>query len=656
MLLAGLLVLSAVLYWPMIQEHFRALGRLGSSQVSSAAGLNAAASSLTLPTASPTPTDKAGSIPTAETPSPPPYEPPTHPPTPASGSSWEQGLIVVSAIEAGYSHLFAYHPFSQPFTRLTNGAWDDITPAISPDGTHLAFASNRGGYWDLYLMHLATGQITQLTDTPEYEASPSFSPDGLWLVYESYQATDTGGNTGDTTGGITEGNLDLFIRPLDGSQEPIRLTDDPAADFSPAWSPHGRLIAFISNRTGENELWLADLDQVDDRFRNLSQNSSSVERHPAWSADGGYLAWSSETGEGVQSVVVWPFNPSAESRVRPYSLGGGGWPVWSPDGKALLTNLVTPNRTYLTGFELETQGIFLPPLPLSGSLRGITWGAHALPASILDAYSQAAGGDPPALWAPALTPMPDVPNGRQRVVPLEDVEAPNAYLNDLVDEAFVALRQAISQRAGWDFLASLENAFVPVTSSLLPGMKEDWLYTGRAIAFNSLPMNAGWLVVVRQDFGAETYWRVYLRTRFQDGTQGEPLHDLPWDFSARASGNPRYYEQGGALQPSIPAGYWLDLTELAAAYNWERVPALNTWRSAYLTTRFNEFVLSDGLDWKEAMLQLYPPEALVTPTVATPTQIPSATPRPSRTPTPTRTPRPSPTSSPTPTPSLTATP
>src|SRR5690606_24154844 len=149
-------------------------------------------------------------------------------------------------------------------------------------------------------------------------------------------------------------------------------------------------------------LWLADLDRVDDRFRNLSQNSGSIERRPAWSADGGYLAWSSESG-GVQSVVVWPYDPSEGNRGRPYSLAGGGWPAWSPDGRALLTSLDTPNRTYLTGFELETQGIFLPPLPLSGSLRGITWGAQALPASILEAYSQAAGGEPPALWAPALT-------------------------------------------------------------------------------------------------------------------------------------------------------------------------------------------------------------------------------------------------------------
>ena len=52
------------------------------------------------------------------------------------------------------------------------------TPPCSPDGTRLAFASNRDGDWDLYWMDLATGEVTQLTDTPEYDAAPSWSPDG----------------------------------------------------------------------------------------------------------------------------------------------------------------------------------------------------------------------------------------------------------------------------------------------------------------------------------------------------------------------------------------------------------------------------------------------------------------------------------------------
>jgi TolB protein len=172
-------------------------------------------------------------------------------------------------------------------------------------------------------------------------------------------------------------------------------------------------------------------------------------------------------------------------------------------------------------------------------------------------------------------------------------------------------------------------------------MLEDWLYTGRAFTLNPGPMNAGWMVVLREDFAGDSYWRVFVRTRYQDGSQGRPLTQLPWNFNARYSGDPRYYEQGGAYAPFMPAGYWLDLTALAADYGWERLPALLIWRSAMGAARYNEFIVSDGMDWQAAMSELYPSSALVTATPdSPPTLTPTKTRWPTRTPTPTRTPRP----------------
>ena len=94
------------------------------------------------------------------------------------------------------------------------------------------------------------------------------------------------------------------------------------------------------------------------------------------------------------------------------------------------------------------------------------------------------------------------------------------------------------------------------------------------------------------------------------------------------------------MAQDIPTGYWLDFTNLASDYGWERLPALITWHSAMAASRFNEFVYSDDLTWDAAMSELYPPAALYTPThMAPPTLTPTRTPWPSRTPTPTRTPR-----------------
>ncbi len=552
------------------------------------------------------------------------------------------GTIYLSMEEGGYSHLFAYNPQSLPFTRLTAGAWDDIAPAASSDGTRLAFASNRDGHWDLYSLDLTSGQTTRLTDTPEYDGAPTWSPDGLWVAYESYV----------TEAGKSEGNLEVLLRPVtDGTQAtPTRLTNQPAADFSPSWSPGGRQIAFVSNRSGENEIWVADLDKIEDRFQDVSRSPLSNDGHPTWSLDGS-LAWAANNG-GYQQVLT-----RNGKGIQPENLlktmGSGSWPAWSPDGKFVITAINTPNQVYLTGYSQTAEGLVLPPLPLAGALMGLTWGSASLPQPLPGVLDTSRRLTPTPAWGPALTPLSDIPNGRQRLVELSDVEAPYPMLQDLADEAYNTLRRALATQVGWDFLSSLENAFIPLTTPLFPGMNDDWLYTGRAIAVNPAPINAGWMVVVREEYGTDTYWRIYLRARFQDGRQGLPLHDQPWNFNARFSGDPIYFEQGGATMETVLPGYWIDFTRLAATYGWERQPALSTWRSAFNAARYNEFTLSSGLDWFSAMREIYPAEALVTATpVLPPTITPTATRRPTRTPYQTRTPRPTRT----PIPTRTATP
>ena len=546
----------------------------------------------------------------------------------------QNSLAVLAMEENGYSQLFAYQPGASPFIRLSRGAWDDIQPALNPDGRHLAFASNRSGRWELYLLDLITGELSQITDSPEYDGAPSWSPDGRWLAYESYLGEG--------------GGLEIFIRPLDGAQEPIQLTDDPGADFDPSWSAQGRQIAFVSTRSGVNDIWVADLDKVDERFTNVSRNNQQIESHPSWSPDGSQLVWSAIGQNGMHELYVGSSGTTVGLSTRPSLVGSGNWPAWSPSGNALLTLLSTPNQEFITGYGLPEKTITLPPVPLDGAVNGLTWGVLAPGLDLINTFTNTNQITVEPAWKPALIPMADIPAGRQRLVALEDVQAPNAVLQDLVDESFVGLRKRIAQMTGWDMLANLENAYVPLTVPLNPGSGEDWLYTGRAFAFNPLPANAGWLVILREDYGPQTYWRVMMRARYQDGSQGRPLKAFVWDFNARSSGDPRAYETGGAYSKGIPAGYWVDFTSLASAYGWERISALSTWRSAYQAARFHQFIHSAGLDWQEAMLEIYPPEVLVTPTAIIPTtQVPTRTPRPSLTPIPTSTRWPTRTSTPT---------
>lgn len=536
----------------------------------------------------------------------------------SSAESFSNGaqddLFFLSLGDGVAEHFFIYHPLTQSLQRVTSQGGEDRDPALSPDGKQIAFSSRRNGYWDLYILDLASGQTRRITDTPVYEGAPSWSPDGQWLAYETDNSD----------------NLDIFLISLANlGDAPVQLTDDPGPDFAPSWSPEGRTIAFVSSRSGDDEIWLAALDRIDDRFQNLSQSANSAESDPAWSPDGRYLAWGVDAS-GSRSIVVWDSQDSSGA-IAP--LGPGEEPAWKPDGSAILALVSSPNQEAITGYQFPGGTQILSYTTLPTGLHGFLWLAGSTADLLRASYGneQSVAGLP-TLWSPQLTVSPVSPAGRSALVELAGISAPYPYLIDSLDEAFNAFRSELASQAGWDVLSSLENAYYPLTEPPSPGMIEDWLYTGRGFALNPLPFSAGWMVSVREDYNGQTYWRIYVRTRYQDGSQGSPLSVHPWNLDARHNGDTQAYEQGGALA-EIPGGYWLDLTDLAARFGWQRLPALVDWRTYYAAARYNQFVVTDRLSWNAAMAQLYPEEAIATPTyVPTPTTTltPTRTPYPGR--------------------------
>ena len=263
-----------------------------------------------------------------------------------------EGNIILSYYEDLHAHLFVYLPEQATFTRLTAGNWDDITPAVNPAGNQIAFASNRGGFWDIYILDLTTGEIYPVTNTTEYDASPSWSPDGRWLVYESYVTDQSGSN-----------NLELMIRevnPATLEQTPLRLTNRMAADFSPAWSPDGRKIVFVSIEAGKKAIWLADLDSTENRLKMVSGRSAYPCSHPIWSPDGETLLWSS-SADGIGSLYTW--QPS-KPELAPRYIGVGDWATWDDSGNVVITLVETPNQSYLNGFKIIDGQLVIAPLKL----------------------------------------------------------------------------------------------------------------------------------------------------------------------------------------------------------------------------------------------------------------------------------------------------
>ena len=553
-------------------------------------------------TAAPTQTETA-------IPSPSPTNPTaTLPPKDALEGLRQQGVIVMSMADGAHYHLFAYHPQFLPLTRLTNAPWDDIDPAISPDGSQIAYASHQNGYWDIYLLELKTGRQSRVTDTPAFDGSPTWSPDGQFLAFETY----------------TDDGMQILIHSFaNPTQTPVQLTFAPGENFSPTWSPKGREIAFMSTRTNQEEIWLARLDRIDDRFIDISQNGSGRDRIPRWSPTGDFLAWTTDTA-GTSELMIW----DGQTPERPArQLAMGSMPVWGPQGSLLLSEIREPNHTSLAVYVVSDGTVVYPPARLPGHLQGLDWRAGAVP-DLIASYPVPVNSRAPAvpLYQQVLTVQSGLQKSRLALVPLNDIAVPSPYLSDGADESFNALRQHIARETGWDFLASLENAYLPVTTPSLPELNENWLYTGRAVAINPTPLSAGWIALVREDINGQTHWRMYVRCLYQDASAGRPLAQRPWDLNARYRGDPRIYDQGGEYSP-IPEGYWVDFSDLAARYGWERLPALINWRTYYPATQFGIFVLRDGLNWRGAMDQIYPDEAIATPTMWV-TLTPSITPTP----------------------------
>ncbi len=166
--------------------------------------------------------------------------------------------------EAGLFEIYFMETDGSSLTRLTNDPSMDFRPAISPDGTTIAFQSDRGdgGDIDIWTIQADGTGLQQVTSDPASDRAPAWSPDGDRIAFESNR----------------EGNTDIWTIDPDGT-DPQRVTDDPGGDFSPAWSPDGDRIAFYSDRGGPWQIFTINPDGTGEV--NLTDTSAS-DGDPYW--------------------------------------------------------------------------------------------------------------------------------------------------------------------------------------------------------------------------------------------------------------------------------------------------------------------------------------------------------------------------------------
>ena len=560
---------------------------------------------------------------------------PTAPPNPLTLG----GTLYYAFRHNGYTNLYAKMlGVSQP-VRLTAGPWDDRDPAISPDGLRLAFASHRGGSWNIYALDLTNGQIVQLTTGLDFKANPAWSPDGQYLVFELYR----------------NDNLDIALVSAVGG-DIIPITTNPAADYEPAWSPQGREIVWVSMRSGNPDLWHMSLDTPDESAYTALTNTPLIqESDPAYSPNGALLAYYDAVSIYSQ---IWTIQTAAPD--QPPAPGGQGlFPTWSPEGSSLASVSVQEGGPdFVLVAPLGEEGLAqIAHRSDGGRLKGLTWSGVPLPAQLPAAIAQLAQVSDAPNWSEVIS-APQEGDPPYALVPLPDVTVADARLNDRVDESFNGLRQTTARLVGWDFLKTIDNALIGVDAPQPPSIDyNSWLKTGRAFDVAEVVETFGYLTLTREDFVYNTYWRMWLLAAVQDGTQGEPLRRPPWDLTARYSGRPQPYDQGGEYESVLPPGYYVDFTTLAEDYGWQRVPALGNWRVFFDAVMYRRFEHRDGLSWLSAMREVYSAAAVATRTpVPSPTTTPTVTQTPTKTITPTRTPTKTPTPSATWRPTRTLTP
>ena len=221
-----------------------------------------------------------------------------------------QSRLLFSEYTGRAESIFVMNTDGTGLTQLTTQHERNL--CWSPDGSKIAFASQRDSNWEIYVMNAdGTGQ-TRLTNNPAYDAKPSWSPDGTKLAFTSNR----------------DGNYEIYVVNV-GSGTATRLTNNTSFEDDAEWSPGGSKIAFTSNSGGTNKVWLMNTDGTGQA---QLTSGASEDGNQKWSPDGTKLAYTSNGGYEIGVINADGTNQHTATNSNDW---WSSYPVWAPDSNRI---------------------------------------------------------------------------------------------------------------------------------------------------------------------------------------------------------------------------------------------------------------------------------------------------------------------------------
>ncbi len=280
----------------------------------------------------------------------------------AAADVYVVGEILVASSRANPPGKFQLYAIERSnlaqLTKLTPDTTSASDPAFSPDGSRIAFVSQRDGNAEIYIMNADGTGSTRVTNDPQSDGRPSFTPDGLALVFHSARAA---------------GKQQIWAVNVDGSGV-TQLTRD-SINSSPTISPDGQTIAFVSTRNKDTDIWLMARDGSNQR--QFTRSPQQRESEPRFLRDGtlAYLVERRENNRTVQQVMRADLATGATTAITGTDLAIASFAV-SPAGDvvALVVNAEPQNRrnpTYRVYIQPVSSGTPIP-VPAMGTEQMIT--------------------------------------------------------------------------------------------------------------------------------------------------------------------------------------------------------------------------------------------------------------------------------------------